>query len=128
MAKFLIIDDSRTVRLATKMMLEKMGHVALEAGSGKLGYELYQANPDTDFLMLDFNMPGWNGIETCKKIKELPGSEALRVFMVTTETELDLKKLAKEVGVSAWLVKGQFDAKALGELISKFEHSLSSHK
>ena len=81
MAKFLIVDDSRTSRKILRGILEEAGHTVVgEATNGQEGYDRYvEFQPDV--VTMDITMPVLDGIGGLKKIKEAyPDS---KVVMVT---------------------------------------------
>lgn len=61
--RILLVDDEALVRAGTAMMLDELGHVVIEAGSGKQGLELLTEDGAIDFLITDFNMPDMDGME-----------------------------------------------------------------
>ncbi len=64
----LIVDDDPLVRTGTAAMLEDLGHIVIEAGSG--AEALHQlANPETiDLVLTDYAMPGMNGADLIRQI------------------------------------------------------------
>jgi len=70
MAKVLIVDDSKIIRLQLKSMLEKLGHeVVAMAEDGAIGCEMYKEH-QPDFVTMDINMPNLDGLGAVKKIME----------------------------------------------------------
>ena len=106
MAKVMIVDDSETLRLSVKKMLETGGLEVLEADNGAKGLEVFRNNSEVIKLILtDYNMPEMDGIAMVRKIRELPKGADVAVFMLTTESSPDLKALGKEANVKAWVTK-----------------------
>ncbi len=67
----LIIDDEEVVRTNTMTFLENLGYNAESASDGYEGIDIFSKEPDKfDLIILDLIMPGLNGIETCRKMKE----------------------------------------------------------
>lgn len=118
MANILIVDDSDTLRIQLKSVLEECGHSVIEAVNGFDGLEKVKANDEIDLLISDFNMPELDGISMCKRIKEQSLLPNKPIFMLTTETSVELKSLGKEAGVMAWIVK-PFQPKKLTEVVEK---------
>nr|WP_314262428.1 response regulator [uncultured Devosia sp.] len=95
----LVVDDDALISMNTVDMVEDLGHVALEAFSGKQALEILSANPDVSALVTDYAMPGMNGVELAQKARELrPG---LPVLLATgyadlpSGEEVDLPRLPK---------------------------------
>ncbi len=94
MNKILIIDDELIIRERLSMLLKLEGYKTFEAESGRDGLELFiKENPD--ILLVDIKMPGMDGIEVLKKIKEM--KSYAEVIMITghggIETVIEALKL-----------------------------------
>ena len=118
MAKILIVDDSDTLRMQLKGLLEEMGHAVIEGVDGLDGLGKAQTNGDINLLICDFNMPEMDGVTMCRKVKEIPAMAKLPIFMLTTESTPELKALGKEAGIMAWIVK-PFNPEKLKAVVSK---------
>lgn len=62
----LVVDDDEFVREITCQMLQQLGYRVLQAGSGGAALELLAGRHKIDLLIVDFAMPGMNGIELAK--------------------------------------------------------------
>ncbi len=102
MKKALTVDDSFTVRNLVKMTLEGQGFSVDEASNGKEALAKTQTNK-YDLVICDINMPVMDGLEFLKEFKK--NNRATPVLMVTTETEVGKKQLAKQYGATGWIVK-----------------------
>jgi hypothetical protein len=58
----LVVDDSRTIRQQTRVLLESHGFKVIEAGNGVEGLEEAKKGP-VDLIIVDVNMPAMNGLE-----------------------------------------------------------------
>jgi signal transduction histidine kinase/CheY-like chemotaxis protein len=65
-ATILLVDDDNEVREVTRAMLHELGHVVLEAGSGRAALGVLQRETGIDLLIVDFAMPGMNGTEVAR--------------------------------------------------------------
>lgn len=101
--KVLIVDDSLTVRLYHKQILEKENYICDEAENGMEALEKAQLN-NYDIYLVDINMPVLDGYSFVKRLREGEGSIA-PVIMVSTESEEMDMDLAYESGASVYLVK-----------------------
>ena len=105
MASVMVVDDSETLRMSVKKMLDGAGITYCEADNGQRGVETFKTNPDVKLIITDYNMPEMDGITMVRKLRELPTGKDVNVFMLTTESSPDLKALGKEVGIKAWVTK-----------------------
>ncbi len=62
----LVVDDDELVRETTTLMLEQLGYRVLQAGSGGAALEILDSRRKLDLLIVDFAMPGMNGVELAK--------------------------------------------------------------
>jgi two-component system chemotaxis response regulator CheY len=118
----LIVDDSRFVRSYLRGLLEKKGIVCEEAGNGMAGLDCLRTRADFDLVLLDWNMPVMNGLETLKQIR-VEGFSRTKVLMVTTEAENDYIMRALEAGADEYLMK-PFDNEALDEKLAMLGFAL----
>jgi signal transduction histidine kinase/ActR/RegA family two-component response regulator len=77
----LLVDDDRAVRDVTASMLRDLGYVVLEAGSGGASLDLVERERNVDLVVLDFAMPGMNGVEVARQLKAR--SPSLPVMFIT---------------------------------------------
>jgi signal transduction histidine kinase len=66
-AVILLVDDDSAVREVTAFMLRELGYVILEVGSGGAALDLLDG-ANVDLVVLDFAMPGMNGMEVAKQV------------------------------------------------------------
>jgi two-component system chemotaxis response regulator CheY len=100
----LTVDDSASIRQMVAMTLKSAGHEVLEAGNGAEGYDKATANT-VDAVITDLNMPVMNGIEFIRKYRQHPASKGVPIILLTTESDEELKRQAKEAGATGWIVK-----------------------
>lgn len=89
----LIVDDDRLARFTHRAMLARRFDVST-ASSGEEALEICRTQPP-DLILLDIEMPGINGIETCRLLRELA---SVPVIFVTSNDSLDLHIDAYEAG------------------------------
>ncbi|MBF0154825.1 MAG: response regulator [Magnetococcales bacterium] len=86
--KLLTIDDSKTIRRVIASIGSVLGFEVLEAENGAIGLEILRdSDNDIKLVLLDWNMPGMNGLEVLQEIKANPLTRHIPVMMVTTEGE-----------------------------------------
>ena len=105
MAKILVVDDSEMLRSQLKKVLSDAGHQVVEAVDGLNGIEVLEANRDVKLILCDVNMPRMDGISMCQKIHADAALGKIPIFMLTTESNPDMKAKGKEAGVIAWITK-----------------------
>lgn len=102
MARIMIVDDEESIRGIFSAFLTRLGHEVAEAESGPLALaqlELFRPQ----MVLLDVRMPGMDGIEVLKKIKDL--HPEMPVIMVTAVMDDATGKAAVESGATDYLTK-----------------------
>jgi len=100
-AKVLIVDDESQIRRVLRTTLTSQGYTVAEAKSGDEALELIrQERPD--LILLDVNMPGRSGLETCREVRS--NSDIPIIMLTVRNTERD-KVQALDVGADDYVVK-----------------------
>lgn len=69
--KILIVDDSATVRLTTRRLINEIGsHVVVEAAGGNEGVAMFESE-SPELVILDVEMPDMGGIEVVRRLREI---------------------------------------------------------
>jgi PAS domain S-box-containing protein len=91
-ATILVVDDDPLIAMSTVGMLEDLGHVVIEANSGKRALEIIDGGQPIDLMMTDQAMPGMTGIQ----LAEIARSKRpnLPVLLATGYADLPVGKLA----------------------------------
>ena len=101
----LVIDDSRTVRAIIGKILRDEGLEVVEAANGREGLERLRQESGVELVLVDWNMPEMNGLEFIKAVRADRTYDAVRIMMVTTETEQGQVVRALEAGANEYLMK-----------------------
>ena len=100
----LVVDDLASIRQMVTLTLSGAGYGTLEAVDGEDGYSKAIANP-VRAIITDLNMPRMNGIEFIRKFRAHPSSAGVPIVFLTTESDDEMKRQAKDAGAIAWIVK-----------------------
>lgn len=102
----LVVDDFASIRDFVCETLQRKGYETLGAADGNEAYKVLTEKPnDVNLVLTDYNMPDCTGFELLKKIKENPSVSNVPVIFLTTESNPDKMRNAKEAGLSAWIKK-----------------------
>jgi two-component system, sensor histidine kinase and response regulator len=100
----LVIDDSPLDRKLISKVLERQNFKVFSAGSGEEGIFLIdEVKPD--LILLDIMMEGMDGLETCRRLKELPKCENVAIIFMTGKTDSDTILQAFSEGASDYITK-----------------------
>ena len=98
----LIVDDEAEIRKLLHIQLEKKGYQVLEASNGPQAMEQVYNHPGVDLILMDIMMPGWSGLEACRRIRVY--SRAPILFLTARNTDED-RTMAYENGGDDYLPK-----------------------
>lgn len=116
MSTLLIVDDEESVRYSFKRMFEDEYNV-LAAEDGDTALEMVDSNgKNIDMIFLDVRMPGMDGIEVLKKIRER--TKNIPVVLMTAFSDSDTAIMAMKEGAFDYLIK-PFEDMQLKEVIAK---------
>jgi len=106
MAKALVVDDSRTLRIMMGRLLREAGYEVAEAADGSQAWSALDAAPGAyDLALVDWNMPVMAGIDLVRRVRADGRFAALPIVMVTTETEMSQMAMALAAGANEYVTK-----------------------
>lgn len=121
--KFLVVDDSVTMRRIVSNSLKNLGYESfVEAGDGKEALAALASDNSINFVITDWNMPVMTGLELIRAIRSDAAFSKLPVLMVTTRGVKDDIIEALNAKVNNYIVK-PFTPQVLKE---KIEQCLAS--
>jgi DNA-binding response OmpR family regulator len=99
--RVLIIEDDPDIRSVTARLLEDEGYEVDEAEDGETGLERFRTHP-ADGVLLDLRLPGIDGFETCRAIRQ---QSAVPIIVVTARDDAFDVVAALEAGADDYLSK-----------------------
>ncbi len=100
--KVLLVEDDKTIKNFVSQGLKEEGHAVSSALDGKTGFEMALAN-DFDFLILDIMLPGIDGMDVCRRLRQ-KGSE-IPILMLTAKDSVESRVEGLDVGADDYLIK-----------------------
>jgi DNA-binding NarL/FixJ family response regulator len=102
--RFLIVDDNDLVRqsLRTVLQANPEWEIAGEASNGQDALEIFKTS-HPNLVILDFQMPGMNGMETARRILEI--APAMPIVLFTQHASAELEKHARVAGIRSVVSK-----------------------
>ncbi len=119
--KILVVDDESDIRLILSIILKKDGYNIIEASNGRECLQRIQET-DLDLVILDIMMPGMDGWEVCRRIKEIMPQLCV-LLLSAIGPEKDIKR-SMEAGADRHLTKPIVKDEILSavhELLGEFE-------
>jgi len=102
MNKLLIIEDDHTIVEGLQNAFHFFGFETLAAGNSETGLQVFQEKKP-HLVILDIMLPGMNGFETCKKLREL--DPHIPIIMLTAKSQESDKLLGFELGADDYVTK-----------------------
>jgi len=117
----LIVDDDPVACEHAKLVLEKAGVASEVADSGEKAIEMatlrHARREPYNLILIDWKMPGMDGVETTRKIREAIGHESAIIILTAYRWD-DVQKEALEAGVDSFLSKPLFASAVMDEFRS----------
>ena len=80
------------------------GYAVIEAGDGREGLAKAKSH-SIQLVITDLNMPGMDGLEFIRSLRQLPPYRGVPIVFLTTESDEGLKQQAKAAGATGWITK-----------------------
>ncbi|MDD4616075.1 MAG: response regulator [Alphaproteobacteria bacterium] len=122
-SRILIVDDSLIIRAMMRNLLSEMGYSSFEeAENGLVAWEKLQKAKSENMLfrimILDWSMPGMNGLALLEKCREDRGLDSMAIVMLTAISEISDMMLAIKKGATAYVTK-PFEPQKVAEAIKQ---------
>ncbi|MBI3148552.1 MAG: response regulator [Betaproteobacteria bacterium] len=102
--RVLIIDDSLTIVVALKKMLQSAGYATLEAADGEKGVEVAKRE-SPDLIFLDIILPGMDGFAALRQIRRDPALRGVPVIMISGNEQATEQFYAQRIGADDFMKK-----------------------
>ena len=110
MSLILVVDDDADIVKTFKSSLTREGHRVISAADGEDALNSLNARPDA--VLIDIAIPGMNGIELCRRIRDNPAMASTPILFVRVCGDIESKTAAFDAGADDYLVK-PFDLQEL---------------
>ncbi len=100
----LVVDDDKMMRLLARQSLERAGFVVVEAADGTDALTAFDEHLP-DVVLLDVQMPGMDGFETCRTLRESTTGRFTPVMMMTGLDDVESIEQAYEAGATDFINK-----------------------
>jgi chemosensory pili system protein ChpA (sensor histidine kinase/response regulator) len=115
----LVVDDSITVRELLTLSFTKLGYRVEQARDGQEGWDKLRGGLPADMIFCDIEMPRMNGLELLSNLQKEEALKHIPVAMLTSRGAEKHRKLATDLGASAYLTK-PYTEKELIDVAQRF--------
>jgi DNA-binding response OmpR family regulator len=121
--KVLIVDDETNIVISLEFLMEQAGYDLRIAHNGQQALEQV-ATFEPDLILLDVMMPHINGFDVCRRVRENPAWQNIKIIMLTAKgREVEVTK-GLALGADAYITK-PFSTK---ELLAQVRHILGDNE
>lgn len=117
----LIIEDDKLLRDLLTEKLERSGFTVIGAIDGRQALEKLDAVAPA-LIILDLVLPGIDGFEILRHIKESPATKTIPVLVLSNLGDKDDVKRAKDLGAKEYLIKAHY---TLDDIVRRIEEMIS---
>jgi CheY-like chemotaxis protein len=122
-SKVLVIDDDPDLlRLVTLYLRHSC--LVITATDGPSGLDKAQKT-HPDVILCEVHMPGWDGLTTVKKLREVRSLRQVPILMLTADARPHVVKAALEAGASGYILKDGLDCESLNGRIAEAIYCVS---
>lgn len=114
--KILIVDNQYGIRILLTEVLQKEGYTTFQAANGFQAIDITKEQAP-DLVLLDMKIPGMDGIEILKRLKQ--HDETIKVIIMTAYGELDMIQEAKDLGALTHFAK-PFDIDEIRKVVREY--------
>jgi len=104
LAKVLLVDDSATALLMTRMILRAEPYEVFTARDGREALSITRSRRP-DVVVMDFVMPEMTGPEACRELRADAATRSIPVVMLSTRSETHHREAATSSGATSYLTK-----------------------
>ena len=103
--QILVAEDNPVFQSMLKNMLGKWGYEVVLADNGELAWNILQSAQAPPLAILDWMMPGMDGVEVCRRIREANQERYIYVILLTAKTEQKDLVVGMDAGADDYLTK-----------------------
>jgi DNA-binding response OmpR family regulator len=116
--RILVVDDDPRLLHIVSLYLGIEGYEVIQASNGEDGLKAVNESPP-DLVIMDIMMPGMDGVEACRRIRENPATQAIPVLMFSALSGDDDVERARLAGANHLITK-PFNLVGLGQVVKSF--------
>ena len=117
----LLLEDDTALNRAIVLKLEQKGHNVISTLRAEDALEVLKSqHPNIDVVWLDLLLPGMNGMEFLAEVRKNPDYKDIKVVICSVLGREESKVIARELGVSDYLVKSDYELDTLAEKVLSY--------
>lgn len=105
MRRILVVDDEMGARTLLSIMLERDGFKALKAKDANEALQILERGEKPDLIILDVMMPGMDGVELCRTIRNRPATTDIPILILSARSDVEAVMRGMDAGATDYLPK-----------------------
>ncbi len=123
--KILVVDDEVNIVISIEFLMKQAGYDLQVARDGQEALE-YVATFEPDLILLDVMLPKINGFEVCRRVRENPDWQGIKIIMLTAKgREVEVAK-GLALGADSYVIKPFSTKELMAEVKQILENDGSS--
>lgn len=118
-ARILLIEDDPDIAQLYVLRLSRDGYLVDLATDGKRGLEFAREGLP-DLVFLDLRLPGLDGLEVLRRLREDAATQAIPVVVITNYDDPDLRAQAKALGAIEYVLKSRATPKSIALAVNRW--------
>jgi two-component system, cell cycle response regulator DivK len=116
MTTALIIEDNDDNMALISFILQSHGYDTVKSWSGEEGMQRLSENHELDFVILDIQLPGMDGVEVLRRIREMDAARTLPVIAMTSYAMSGDRQRLLDAGCSGYIDKPVDPARVIDQI------------
>lgn len=113
--KILVVEDQDAIRRMIEALVRARGFEVTAVNTGTKALDVAATAPP-DVVLLDLMLPGHDGFEVCRRLREDPSTRQIPVIVISALDDEDSRRKATDVGANAYFTKPFSPIALLAEL------------
>src|SRR5215204_3247976 len=111
----MVVDDDEQILVLVEILLRRQGYSVLKAPSPFAALNLLGSNTP-DLILLDYMMPGMNGVELCAHIRTTLGLTKVPIVMLSAVDTEEFIRVSSEAGANGQIPKAEMHRRLVQEI------------
>jgi CheY-like chemotaxis protein len=111
----MVVDDDEQILVLVEILLRRQGYSVLKAPSPFAALDLLSSN-NPDLILLDYMMPGMNGVELCAHIRTSLGLSKVPIVMLSAVDTEEFIRVSGEAGANGQIPKAEMHRRLVQEI------------
>jgi DNA-binding response OmpR family regulator len=111
-----IVDDDEQILMLVDILLRRQGYQVMKCPNAYAALELLET-VTPDLLILDYMMPGMNGLELCQKVRVHPDARNTPILMLSAVDTDEFARDSRDAGANANIPKSEMHRRLVNEVL-----------